>query len=111
MQDRTGQDRTGRGRQGRDWGWGQWRSLCSYLALAVPRSISSLSHQTRPEWTGGQGCGPVEVRSRSELMGGGEGAVKGHRAVEVIFFTPLLWARVEQPTGSRTGGTFLLRAE
>lgn len=60
--------------------------------------------------------GPAEVRSRSELTGGGRkegggGERGGHRAVEVIFFNPRRWARVEQPTGSRTGGTFLLRAE
>lgn len=42
-------------------------------------------------------------------VGGGE--AEGHRAVEVIFFMPLRWASVEQPTGSRMGGTFLLRAE
>ena len=36
---------------------------------------------------------------------------EGHRAVEVIFFIPLRWARVEQPTGSRIGGMFLLSAE
>lgn len=49
----------------------------------------------------------VRPDQRSELRG----EVKGHRAVEVIFFIPLRWARVEQPTGSRTGGTLLLRAE
>lgn len=76
---------------------GGWWSPCSYLAIAVSGSISS-SYLRR-----GKG-GPAEVR-----VEGGE--VKGHRAVEVIFFIPLRWARVEQPTGSRTGGTFLLRAE
>lgn len=62
-------------------GGGGRRSLCSYLALAVPRSISSLSHQT-----GLERRGPAEVRSRSELTGGeveveveveGEGGVGG----------------------------------
>lgn len=43
-------------------------------------------------------------------VGSGGGLPEGHRAVEVIFI-PLRWARVEQPTGSRIGGTFLLRAE
>ena len=53
----------------------------------------------------GSGGGQIEVRVRRA-----EG-VKGHRAVEVIFFIPRRWARVEQPTGSRMGGTFLFRAE
>lgn len=97
--------------QGRRGGGQRW-SVCSYLVLAVPRSISSLSHRTTLERGNGRG-GPVEVRTRSELTGRGDGGgrVKDHRAVEVIFLTPLRWARVEQPTGSRTGGTFLLRAE
>lgn len=83
----------------------------SYLASAVPGSISSLSHRTGSE-TGRVLGGPAEVRSRSELRGGrGVKEVKGHRAVEVIFFIPRRWARLEQPTGSRTGETFLLRAE
>lgn len=78
MQDRVGgaeeeEEEVGKKRAGR-------RSLCSYLALAVPRSISSLSHQT-----GLERRGPAEVRSRSELTGGevevevegGEGGVGG----------------------------------
>lgn len=34
-----------------------------------------------------------------------------HRAVEVIFFIPLLWARVERPTGSKTGDWLRFKAE
>lgn len=74
-------------------GWSQR----SYLVLAgVP--------VTGPSQGGGGGGTGAEV-------GGGGGVAEGHRAVEVIFFIPLRWASVEQPTGSRIGGTFLLRAE
>lgn len=44
-----------------------------------------------------------------QSRGGSE--VKGHRAVEVTFFMPRRCASVEQPTGSRTGGTFRFSAE
>lgn len=69
----------------------------------------SCIHQQSPcHWTRSQG-------RRGGLtgvdVGGGGGVAEGHRAVEVIFFIPLRWARVEQPTGSRIGGMFLLRAE
>lgn len=84
--------------------------LCFCLALAALRSISSLSDRTgldrTGEGAGGVRGGPAAIRSRSELTG-----IGSQRAVEVIFFTPLRWARVEHPTGSRTGGTFLFRAE
>lgn len=67
--------------------------------FGVSTSAESLSPDPR-------GGGPTGA----EVAGGG-GVAQGHRAVEVIFFKPLRWARVEQPTGSRIGGTFLLRAE
>lgn len=83
---------------------------CSFLALAVPGSISSLSRRTGSEGGGREsGGGQIEVRVEGG-WGEGEG-VEGHRAVEVIFFIPLRWASVEQPTGSRTVATFLFRAE
>lgn len=81
-------------------GWSQ----CSYLVLAVPVFISRVP-VTGPDHKE-EGVGPTGVE-----VGGGGGVAEGHRAVEVIFFRPLRWARVEQPTGSRIGGTFLLRAE
>lgn len=34
-----------------------------------------------------------------------------HRAVEVIFLIPLRWARVERPTGSKTGDWLRFKAE
>lgn len=77
-------------------------SQCSYLVIAIPVFISRVPVTGHKE--GGAGPTGVEV-------GDGGGVAEGHRAVEVIFFIPLRWARVEQPTGSRIGGTFLLRAE
>lgn len=85
MQDRVGgaEEEEEVGKKG---GAGGRRSLCSYLALAVPRSISSLSHQT-----GLERRGPAEVRSRSELTGGevevevegGKGEWAGFKGCEV----------------------------
>lgn len=69
-------------------------------------SRSCIHQQSPAHWTKSRGGG-----FRGTEVGGGGGVAEGHRAVEVIFFIPLRWARVEQPTGSRTGGTFLLRAE